>query len=181
VSAEKPLDSQSDLNLTTDGGRRERNWVPLGIALALVLVVVVGGFMMRGRPKPPETAVPINAAADPYAANLPLSGLAMSESSNLAGGKVTYIDGHVANNGDRTVTGVTVQVLFRNGANEVAQNQAMPLTVIRMRDPYVDTAPLSLVPLQPAAQKDFRLIFDSVSPEWAGTLPEIRVLHVELK
>jgi len=175
------MDSQSDLNLTAGGERRERNWVPLGIALALVLVVVVGGFALRGRPKPPETATPINAAADPYAANLPLSGLAMSESSNLAGGKVTYIDGHIINNGDRTVTGVTVQVLFRNGANEVAQNQTMPLTVIRMRDPYVDTAPLSLVPLQSHAQKDFRLIFDSVSSDWAGTLPEIRVLHVDLK
>jgi hypothetical protein len=175
------MESKPELNLTPEGARAERNWVPLLIALGLVLVVVVAGFLLRGRSRPPETTTAINSPADPYATSLPLSGLAMSESSNLAGGKVTYIDGHVANNGNRTVTGVTVQVLFRNGANEVAQNQTMPLTVVRMRDPYVDTAPLSLVPLKPGAQKDFRLIFDSIAGDWAGTLPEIRVLRVELQ
>jgi hypothetical protein len=175
------MESKPDLNLTAEGPRAERNWIPLVIALALVLAVVVGGFLLRGRSKPPETATGVNAPADPYAANLPLSGLAMSESSNLAGGKVTYIDGHIVNNGNRTVTGVMVQVLFRNGANEVAQNQTLPLTVVRMRDPYVDTAPLSVVPLKPGTQKDFRLIFDSIAADWAGTLPEIRVLHVELQ
>jgi hypothetical protein len=175
------MESKPELNLISEADRRERNWVPLVIALALVLVVVVGGLLLRGRSRPPEIATAVNAPADPYAANLPLSGLAMSESSNLAGGKVTYIDGHIINNGNRTVTGVTVQVLFRNGANEVAQNQTLPLTVIRMRDPYVDTAPLSVVPLKPGVQKDFRLIFDSIAGDWAGTLPEIRVLHVDLQ
>jgi len=181
VSTEAPSESKPDLNLTADSDRRERNWIPLGIALALVLVVVVGGFVLRGRQKPADAATPVNAPADPYAASLPLSGLKMSESSNLAGGKVTYIDGQIANNGNRIVTGVTVQVLFRNVANEVAQNQTMPLTVIRMREPYVDTAPVSLVPIKPGTQKDFRLIFDSVSGDWAGTLPEIRVLHVQVQ
>ena len=51
----------------------------------------------------------------------------MSESSNLAGGKVTYIDGHITNSGSKTVTGISVQVLFRNAANEVAQNETQPL------------------------------------------------------
>src|SRR5579859_7031073 len=166
VSAERPFESKPELNLTAEPGRQERNWIPLLIALALVLVVLVGGFLLRGRSRPAEITTAINAPADPYAANLPLSGLAMSESSNLAGGKVTYIDGHIANSGNRTVIGVTVQVLFRNAANEVAQNQTMPLTVIRMREPYADTAPLSLVPLKPGAQKDFRLIFDSIAGDW---------------
>ncbi len=29
----------------------------------------------------------------------------MSESANLAGGKVTYIDGHITNSGNKTVLG----------------------------------------------------------------------------
>jgi hypothetical protein len=53
-------------------------------------------------------------ASGPYAGSLALTGLAMSESANLAGGKVTYLDGHIANTGARTVTAVTVQVLFRD-------------------------------------------------------------------
>ena len=62
----------------------------------------------------------------------------MSESTNLAGGKVTYLDGHIANTGPRTVTGITVQVLFRDFAHEVTQNETQPLKLIRTREPYVD-------------------------------------------
>ena len=73
----------------------------------------------------------------------------MSESSNLIGGKVTYLDGRIANQGNRTVTGITVQVLFRDPAHEVAQNETQPLKIIRTRDPYIDVEPLSAAPLKP--------------------------------
>jgi hypothetical protein len=107
--------------------------------------------------------------------------MAMSESGNLAGGKVTYLDGQIANTGARTVTGVTVQVLFRSFAHEVAQNETQPIKLIRMRDPYIDVEPLSAAPLKPGDQHDFRLIFDAVSPDWDGAYPEIRILHVDTK
>jgi hypothetical protein len=122
-----------------------------------------------------------SAGGDPYAASLQITNLAMSESSNLAGGKVTYLDGHIANQGNRTVTGILVQVTFRDFANKVAQNQKMPLTLIRMREPYIDTEMVSAAPLKPGAQQDFRLNFDAVSPDWSGTLPEIHILHVDSK
>ena len=103
----------------------------------------------------------------------------MSESSNLAGGKVTYVDGHIANKGNRTVTGITVQVLFRDSAQEVTQNETQPLKLIRMRDPYIDVEPVSAAPLKPGDERDFRLIFDAVSPDWDGAYPQIRIIHVE--
>jgi hypothetical protein len=102
----------------------------------------------------------------------------MSESANLAGGKITYLDGHIANRGDRTITGITVQVLFRNYNHEVAQNETLPMTLIRTREPYVDTESVSAAPLAPGAEKDFRLIFDSVATDWAGETPQIRILQV---
>ena len=114
--------------------------------------------------------------SDPYAASLPITGVAMSESTNLAGGKVTYLDGHIANTGTRTVTGVSVQVLFRNFAHEVAQNETQPLKFIRMREPYIDVEPVSAAPLKPGDEQDFRLIFDSVSPDWDGAYPEVRII-----
>lgn len=120
---------------------------------------------------------PVSAALDPYAANLPLSGLVMSESANLAGGKVTYLDGQITNTGNRTVTGVTVQVLFRNPANEVAQNETLPLKLIRTREPYVDVEPVSAAPLKPGDVRDFRLIFDAVSPSWDGAYPQVRIVR----
>ena len=103
----------------------------------------------------------------------------MSESGNLAGGKVTYLDGHIVNKGSKTVTGITVQVLFRNSAQEVAQNESQPLKIIRTRDPYVDVEPVSAAPLKPGDEKEFRLIFDAVTPDWDGVYPQVRILHVQ--
>jgi hypothetical protein len=153
------------------------------MAIAAAVVVVVGTFavLVLEHGKSRGTVTPISASADAYAASLPISGLAMSESSNLAGGKVTYLDGHIANAGGRTVTGITVQVLFRTFAHEVAQNETQPMKLIRMREPYVDLEPVSAAPLVPGAAGDFRLIFDAVNPDWDGAYPEIRVLHVETK
>jgi hypothetical protein len=149
------------------------------IAAAVVVVVVAVAVLLLDHGKARATVTPISAPLDAYAASLPISGLAMSESSNLAGGKVTYLDGHIANTGTRTVTGITVQVLFRTFAHEVAQNETQPLKLIRIRQPYVDLEPVSAAPIAPGAGADFRLIFDAVSPDWDGAYPEIRVIHVD--
>ena len=94
---------------------------------------------------------------------------------------MTYLDGHIANEGDRTVTGITVQVLFRDAAHEVAQNETQPLRIIRTRDPYVDVEPLSAAPLKPGDAEDFRLVFDTVADQWDGAFPDIRIIHVDTK
>ena len=152
--------------------------MPLVIAAAAVVVVAVVVIVMMERGAGRASVSPINAAADPYSANLPITNLQMSESTNLAGGKVTYVDGHIANKGDRTVSGISVQVLFRNYAQEVAQNETQALKIIRTRDPYIDIEPLSAAPLKPGDERDFRLIFDRVTPGWDGAFPQLRILHV---
>jgi hypothetical protein len=163
--------------------KEERNWLPLIVAAALVLVIGGGAILLleRGSSRGKVTVTPISAPQDPYASSLSLTGLRMSESGNLAGGKVTYLDGHIANHGTGTVTAITVQALFRNYAHEVTQNETLALKLIRMREPYIDVEPVSAAPLGPGAEQDFRLIFDSVSSDWDGAYPEIRVLHVEVK
>lgn len=151
------------------------------IAAAAVVIVAVIVVVVLEHGKTTATVTPISAAPDPYATSLPITNVVMSESSNLAGSKVTYIDGHIANNGTRTVSGVWVQVLFRNVANEVAQNETQPLKWIRTRDPYVDLEPASAAPLKPGDSQDFRMIFDAVTPDWNGAYPEIRIVRVEAK
>jgi hypothetical protein len=159
----------------------ERNWMPLAIAAAAVLVLAGAIILVMQHRASRATVAPVNAAADVYAANLAISNLQMSESSNLAGGKVTYLDGHISNKGDRTVSGISVQVLFRNAAQEVAQNETQALNVVRTRDPYVDTEPLSAAPLKAGEERDFRLIFDRVVPDWDGAYPQLRILHVQFQ
>ncbi len=155
--------------------------MPLAIAAVAIIIVAAIAIAIMERGKGTATVTPISAALDPYAANLPVTDVKMSESGNLAGGKVTYIDGHIANNGRGTVTGIWAQVLFRNAANEVAQNETPAVKWIRTRDPYVDLEPVSAAPLKPGDGKDFRLIFDTVSPDWNGVYPEIRIVRVETK
>jgi hypothetical protein len=153
----------------------------VAIASAVAIAVVGGLLLFYEHGKGEPTVTPISAPTDPYAANLTIGNLAMSESSNLSGGKVTYLDGHIANGGSRTVTGIAVQVLFRDAAHEVAQNETQALQLIRTRDPYVDVEPLSAAPLKPGDGADFRLAFDTVPDQWDNAFPDIRVIHVDTK
>ena len=171
----------SDLDLFPPNETRERNWLPMAIAAAVVVAVAAIAVLVLERGKSTATVTPISAPSDPYASSLPITGLTMSQSDNRAGGKITYIDGHVANTGPHTVTGITVQVLFRTFAHEVAQNETQPLKFIRMRDPYIDVEPVSAAPLKPGDEQDFRLIFDSVSQDWDGAYPEVRVVRAETR
>ena len=156
----------------------KRGGLPLaawGVA-ALIVIVVFGALVIAGRKKPaplPNTLQP----PDAYAANLPLSQFAMSESANLSGGKLTYLDGHVRNTGDRTVNAVTVQVVFRNDEDLTPQIDTVPLTLIRMKDPYIDTGPVSAAPLKPGDEREFRLTFESVPRNWNMQMPEVRVIR----
>lgn len=154
--------------------------MPLAIAAGVVAIVVAVLVFVTEHGRSGAAAAPITAAADPYAASLPITNVAMSESSNLAGGKVTYLDGHIANKGSKTVAGISVQVLFRNAAHEVAQNDPpQSMMVIRTRDPYIDTEPVSAAPLKPGDERDFRLSFDTITPDWDGVYPELRILKVQ--
>ncbi|HTX77558.1 MAG TPA: DUF2393 family protein [Terracidiphilus sp.] len=165
--------------LIRPAGTREHNWLPLAIAAAVVIVVAAVVVLVLNRGQQGATVAPVSAAADPYAVNLPITNVAMSESSNMVGGKVTYLDGHIVNKGNKTVTAITVQTLFRNVADEVAQNDVQPMQLIRTREPYVDLEPVSAAPLKPGDERDFRLAFDAVTQDWNGAYPQLRILHVQ--
>lgn len=153
----------------------------MAIAAAIVVTIVAGLFLIFGRGNTGSTATPISAPTDPYAPNLVISKVQMSQSGNLAGSQLTYIDGHITNQGQRTITGIIVQVLFRNYAHEVVQNETQPMKLIRMREPYVDVEPVSAAPLKPGDGQDFRLIFDTLAQDWDGAYPEIRIIRVQTK
>jgi hypothetical protein len=185
-----PINEQSGTGNAAPGGEapifaeelEERGGFPLaawGVA-ALIVVVLVGALVYFGRKKPeaaPNTLQP----ADAYAASLPLSQFAMSESENLTGGKLTYLDGHIGNTGDRTVTAVTVQVVFRNDEDLAPQIDTLPLTLIRVKEPYIDIEPVSAAPLKPGDDREFRLTFETVPENWNLQMPEVRVIHTGLR
>jgi hypothetical protein len=150
-------------------------WGVAGLAVLVVVAVLV--VMGRHKAAAPHTVQPLAA----YAANLPLSQLAMSESTSLSGGKSTFIDGHIKNSGNQTVSGITVQVLFRNDEAMPPQIETLPLSLIRTREPYIDTQSVGSAPLKPGDERDFRLIFESIPSNWNTQMPEIRTIQVDTK
>ena len=160
----------------------QNSWLPWVVAGGVILLGLAALLVFTGRRPPgPATSGATLTAADPYAASLPLTNLQMSEASNFAGGKVTYIDGQVANTGSKTVTGAVVQIAFRNQLGELSQKDTMAITLIRTRDPYVDTQPISAAPIRPGDKREFRLIFDHVTMDWNQQYPELRVIEVQGK
>ncbi len=150
----------------------------LGAALMLGVLAILGAMIfLHGRPGPSAVQNQV-LPADPYARNLVFTQLAMSESTSLSGGKSTFIDGHVKNTGPDTLTGVTVQVLFRNDVGLSPQVETLPLTLIRTHEPYVDTEPMSAAPLKPGDDAEFRLIFETVSANWNQQMPEMQTVRV---
>ena len=162
--------------------RGEKAGVPPAVwgAAALVVVIVIAVLAFAGRHKTPPSPRTLQ-PADSYAAHLPLSQLAMSESESLSGGKLTYLDGHVQNTGDRTVTGITVQVVFANDLKMPSAIETVPLMLIRMKDPYIDTQPVGAAPIRPGEDREFRLTFEAVPENWNQQMPELRIIHTDLK
>ncbi len=154
---------------------RDSNRIPILVGMGLVIVVVgIIALFSRGQSKG-------SAAPHPYAANLKISDVKMSAAENFVGATVTYLDGTVANTGDKTVTHATVHVVFKDSLGQIAQAEDVPLHVLQTGGPYPDAVDLSTSPLAPAQSTPFRLTFEHVTDEWNHEFPDLRVMDVSLK
>jgi hypothetical protein len=153
----------------------ESNLKPVLLGLGLVILVVgIAAFLLRNQPR-------TSTGPHPYAAKLLLSNIKMSAAENFVGASVTYIDGTIANTGDRTVTHAMVRVIFKDSMNQVAQTEDVPLRVLQTSGPYPDAVDLKLAPLAPGSSTQFRLSFEHVTADWNQEYPAVQVTDVELK
>ena len=116
-----------------------------------------------------------------YAPKLEITGIEMSEAAIPSGGKQTYIDGHIANHGQSTVTAITVQALFPNDQQMQPQMEMVSMNIVRSREPFVDMVPVNAAPTAPGSEADFRLIFEGINANWNLKPPEIHVVQVGTK
>ena len=91
---------------------------------------------------------------------------------------VTYIDGNIANIGDRIVTHAVVRVTFRDLYGQVAQIEDVPIKLLQTSGPYPDTVDLAAAPLASGQNEPFRLIFEHVSEQWNQAAPELKINFV---
>jgi hypothetical protein len=158
---------------------REKSFPTAAVSIAAVaVVIVIVALVVVGRHAAGPSGGPAGGAA--YANNLELTNLQPSQSESLSGGRSTYLDGHIVNHGSQTVTGVTVRAVFGEDGG-TAQTLTAPVSVIRTREPYVDTQPLSAAPLAPGGGADIRLIFEGVSESWDQKTPTLQILQVSTK
>ena len=154
-----------------------KTWGIASLAVVSLLIVAAIATLHRGSKKD-EGKIQ---AADSYAGNLPITNLALSEATNGAGGKSTYVDGTIGNTGSRTLTGAAVQVTFATEDGSEPHRETLPVALIRTRVPYVDLQPVSAEPIPPGDHREFRLIFESLPANWDVKPPAIQIVHADLK
>jgi hypothetical protein len=113
-----------------------------------------------------------------YAAQLALADLKLSQAQNFIGSNVTYLDGTVTNNGDKTVNAATVEVIFQNSLNEVVQDETQPLRILDRGGAYPQAVDLAIKPVAPHQSREFRLTFEHISADWNQQLPTEKVVDV---
>lgn len=154
---------------------RDSSRVIIGIAIAVLIGgAVLAAFLLREPPRVAKTA-------SPYLASLKLSDFKMSAAENFIGATVSYIDGSITNSSDKTVTHVLIEVVFKDEMGQVAQQEEVPLQVIRSNGAYPEPVDIGVSPLAPGQTRPFRLTFDHISAQWNRQYPEIRVTDVTVK
>ena len=154
---------------------RDSSRLIIMIAVTVVIGIALGAaFLLREPPKAPK-------APSPYIAKLKLSDFKMSAAENFIGATVSYIDGTIANTGDRTVTRVMVEVNFEDSLGQLAQREDLPLRVVRPNGAYSEPVDLNVAPLPPGQSAPFRLTFDSISGQWNHQYPDLTITDVIVK
>src|SRR5205807_5517478 len=118
---------------------------------------ILGLFVLLAR-GPRRTA----AGANPYATQISFSDAKTTQVQNFLGANVTYIEGAVSNNGNKTVTGSEVQVTFKNSLGEVVQQRSEERRVLGRSGPYQEAVDLRLAPLGAHQTREFPLTFEQL-------------------
>ena len=74
---------------------------------------------------------------------------ALSTAQNFVGAKVTYLQGKIANLGDKSVSAIEVEAIFRNSLGEIVDRQTQPLRVAASPLGNPDSGRAAQAPLGP--------------------------------
>jgi hypothetical protein len=166
---------QPEIEFKTEPPRENQTPWPAVIIGFVFMAVVVGLFILIShKPQKPSTNTP-----SAYAVHMQLQDVKLSQAENFVGGTVTYIEGQIANTGDKTVTRATVAAVFKDSMAQVVQQEELPLQVLDRSGPYPQAIALQLSPLKPQQQREFRLTLSHVSSDWNQQVPELKVMNVE--
>jgi hypothetical protein len=141
-------------------------WPFLVIGAAIVVVVVLALGWLGGKStqlSPAQKPLPFGSAEQSYAPQLKFENLKMSRFANMFDQEVTYIEGDVVNQGNRTIADLQVTVVFRSVQEKVVRRE-----VVRLLGPRPQ-------PIPPGGKQSFRAGFEEIPDTWNMRDPDIRV------
>ena len=157
--------------LETDKQLQQRSAPIVPIALGILLMAALGaGWVLYNQARVTTGEEPqLTQEARDYLPLLDLTGVEMSAAEDALGQTLLEITGTVANKGDRLLSLVEVNCVFRdvNGV-EVDRQRAQ---IVRSRGG----------PLGPGETRDFRLPFDNISEAWNQILPNLYIAQIRFE
>ncbi len=156
---------------------QKRNWIPLLIGVAAVIVALAAIFLFT-RQKPQTATQP-----NPYAEKLKLSDIKLSAAENYMGGTVTYLDFNITNTGDRALVGADARAEFKDSMGQVVQKETIPLHVLveNQLAGYPDLVEMSRAPIGPGQTKTVRITLEHISDQWDQSYPQMELVNLKLK
>ena len=149
---------------------KERSLWPSLLIGAVVVAVVVAIFAWMGKqpagPAPRIAPMPFGAAEKTYASQLKFDQMRVSRFANMLNQEVTYLDGTVINQGNRSVANVQLKVEFFNVENQLVKSQTVPLLGE------------GAAPIPPGTSREFRLGFELIPDDWDMQVPAVRVTGI---
>jgi hypothetical protein len=119
-----------------------------------------------------ERHLALGEAEKGYAEQIHISDLHMSRAVNLVKQEFTYINGVLANDGDRVIRDIEVVTEFRDQFNQVVLRE--------IKRPF-GTVNRAGAPLLAGERREFQLTFEHVPQDWNQQYPSLRVSGLVLE
>jgi hypothetical protein len=139
------------------------------IAVALLLAAGTGAFFWWQSQSRDREGPALTEDARLYLDLLSLSEVQMKAEESFLQHTVVVIEGKITNNGDRTVSLVEVNCVFRE-----------PYGLEVAREPAVIAGQKS-GPLHPGETKSFRLAFDDLPDQWNQAMPSLFISQIQFE
>ena len=154
--------------------RKEKPGLPVGMIAGAVFcaAVLAGLFLLVRMQSSPSGSARIAPEVEAYLPHLAVGELRMSAEENFLGQQVVYLEGQIANRGDRIVRQLAVRVYFRDSLNQV---------ILRDDRDVVRTGRPGATPLASGETREFRLLFDHIPDSWNRQLPQFQLVSMELQ
>jgi hypothetical protein len=145
---------------------------PTGLAIALIIVLALGGAAYWYFSLPRESAgqAPVlTPEAKAYVRNLKLSSTELKATDSAMAKSLIEIVGNITNNGERKLRLVELNCIFYDPYGQV---------VLRERVPIVRPKTGGLAP---GETKPFRMPFDNMAPSWNQAMPQLVIAQIQFE